>query len=51
MQTKGKKNRSTVDNNIKVSAIAEKKRLSHENAYLFYANVENASRNYGIKIA
>ena len=40
MQTAGKKNRSTINNIIITNAIIEKKRQSHKNTYLFFADAE-----------
>ena len=40
MQTAGKKNRSTVDNLIIISAITEKQRQDNKNTYILYADAE-----------
>ena len=51
MQTAGKKQRSTMDNIVIVSAIIEQRRIEKRNTYAFLADAVKFLTSYGYKTA
>ena len=51
IQTAGKKNRSTIDNQIIMSAIIEKQRHDYKNTYILYADAEKCFDKLWLKVS